>query len=112
MSYKEIEVGLNNEMLEKLAEDYVKDQPVSNLRFCKALNPDEIKKRYVRRMQRYNEEINRNTKKRGRMVWLSKMPFSYFMKFGNWGDSKFTYDASKDPYPFTLKPRYELVQTN
>lgn len=112
MSYKEINVGLNDEMIERFAEDYLEKQPVNtNLRFCKALNPEEIKRRYIKRIKNLNRELERMGKKQGKIVWLSKMPISYFLTHGNWGDSQFTYNSAIHPYPFTLKPGYELVQT-
>lgn len=112
MSYREINVGLNDEMIERFAEDYVKKQPTNTrLRFCKVLNPDEIKRRYTKRIKSLNSELERMGKKQGKLAWLSKMPFSYYLTHGNWGDSQFTYNSKIHLYPFTLKPGYELVQT-
>lgn len=111
MSYREVFVGLDDENINKLAEDFVETQPVApQLKFCKALNPDYIKKQFKKRQHKYNKEIERERKKRGKLVWLSKMPFSYFRTHGNWGDSKFTYERSKHGYIFTLRPGYELVE--
>lgn len=111
MSYKEIVVGLNDEMLEKLANDYVEDFKHKNteLRFCKALDPVELKRRHIKRSKKFNEEIDRERKKRGKIAWLSKMPYSYYMKNKHWGDSQFTYNSKIHNYPFTLKPGYELA---
>lgn len=72
-------------------------------RYFNVLNVQYQADQYRRRLTRYlgNEPFEK--KKAGKMFWLSKLPMTYFQKYGHWGDSLFTLKyQGKDAY--SIKP--------
>lgn len=82
----------NPEFLKYLMENpVVKDYGYTGKRYYTVLNPDYQAMQFRRRLLRSELQRPVDKKLQGRMMWISKMPFSYFVMNGNWGpDSLFT----------------------
>lgn len=109
-SYGQIEVD-RVEMTKTLlrhADDHVIDYGYKGKRYYNPLNKEYQKVQFQRRVIRDLIQHHFDKQMEPKMWWMSKVPYSYYQVYGNWGDSRFTmvwYDRMNNQAE-SVKPKW------
>jgi len=91
-SYGQIELDRveGAKMLLRHADEHVIDYGYKGKRYYNPLNKEYQKVQFQRRVLKDLIQSYFDKKMEPEMWWMSKVPSSYYLKYGSWGDSLFT----------------------